>query len=381
MTDTSQQTLTQRAAVLEAFGKPLSIRDDWPIPQALPGSVVVEILSAPLPRYIRTFYEGTIPAPRLEPPFVPNPKALGRIHKVGSGAAALQEGDLVYAEPVLLARDDPDVFLLLGHIKGLPGPRSDRLAEGDFRDGSFQQYQRLPLENVYLINESRIKERGIPFDNLISIANLSVAAGAIFDAGDIRVSDTVVIGPSGGSFGGSAVELALVVGARVVALGRHADQLAELERKLNSPRLTTVVMTGDTDADAAAILAATPDGAGADVYNDWSPGGVPTAPFLPAAERAVKRGGRIVLSGGASGHIEVPFISMVVKKLTVVGSGQCNRQSMQRLIRMIEDGHLDLGPTSGTQVKKFKLDEIYQAIDHAEETTGWRNHTIIVPNN
>ncbi|KAM5347718.1 hypothetical protein ACJ41O_007542 [Fusarium nematophilum] len=371
---------TQRAVVLEEFGKPVSIVDNRPIPEAIPGSVVVKVFASPLVSYLQTFYDGTIPAPRLNPPFVPNPGALGRVYKVGSGAVKINEGDLVYVSTALLGRDDPNTFLLMGHVKGLPGPNTDRLAEGDFRDGSFQQYQRAPLENVFPINEARIKELGIDPINLVSIATLSVSAGAVFEAGKIKVSDTVVIGPSGGSYGGNTVEVALAVGANVIALGRDADKLADLKSRLNHLRLTTVLMTGDVEADAAKIIAATPGGQGVDVYNDWSPGGVPSAPYLPAAERALKRGGRVVLSGGAFGAVEVPYISMVLKKLRVEGSWMCNRESMERIIRMIEDGRIDLGPGSGIQVKQFGLDEIYDAIKHAEQTTRWRNVTILAPN-
>ncbi|EEU38177.1 uncharacterized protein NECHADRAFT_84484 [Fusarium vanettenii 77-13-4] len=370
---------TQRAVVLEEFGKPVSVVNR-PIPEAIPGSVVVKVYAAPLARYLRTFYDGTIPAPRLNPPFVPNPGALGRIYKVGSGAVKLNVGDLVYVSTALVGRDDPNTFILMGHIKGNPGPNTDRLAEGDFRDGSFQQYQRAPLENVFPINERRIKELGIDPINLVSISGLSVAAGAVFEAGDVKVSDTVIIGPSGGTYGGNAVELTLAVGANVIALGRDEEKLAELKNRLKSPQLSTVVMTGDVDADAANIIAATPGGEGADVYNDWAPGGVPSAPYLPAAERALKRGGRIVLSGGAYGHIEVGYISMILKKLRVGGSWMCNRQSMERIVRMIEDGRINLGPDSGIQIKSFGLDEVHDAVDHTEKATRWRNITIVAPN-
>ncbi|KAJ3540439.1 hypothetical protein NM208_g5064 [Fusarium decemcellulare] len=355
---------TQRAVVLEEFGKPVSIVNDRPIPDAIPGSVVVKVFAAPLPRYIQTFYDGTIPAPTLTPPFVPNPGALGRVHKVGSGATKINEGDLVYVSTAILGRDDPNTFIMTGHVKGPPGPNTDRLAEGDYRDGSFQQYQRAPLENVYPINERRIKELGIDPIKLVSLSALSVSAGAVFEAGDIKISDTVVIGPSGGIFGGNTVEVALAVGANVIALGRDAEKLGDLKRRLNSPRLTTLhpevkglmfTMTGPRAASKGRLT-------------------------YPAAEHALKRGGRIVLSGGAFGPVEVPYISVVFKKLKVEGSWMCNRQSMERIIRMIEDGRIDLGPESGVQVKQFELDEVYDAIKHAEETTRWRNITVVAPN-
>ncbi|KAK1511125.1 uncharacterized protein CCOS01_14887 [Colletotrichum costaricense] len=255
----------QRAAVLEQHGKPLVIVEDRPIPEAIPGSIIVKVLAAPLSRYIRTTFDGTILAP---PP-----------------RSAL-----------------------------CPVPKNSR-----FRDGALQQYQRVPLENVYRIDEKLIRELGVDLINLVSISTFSPAAGAIFESAKLKVCDTIIIGPSGGSFGGSAIELALVVGANVVALGRNAELLQAMKQILKSSRLSTALMTGDVDVDAAAILAATPCGGGADVLNDWSPGGVTVAPFLPSAIRALKPGGRIVVSGGSFGFLEVPYISMVFNRLSVEG--------------------------------------------------------------
>ncbi|KXH29079.1 hypothetical protein CSIM01_02148 [Colletotrichum simmondsii] len=376
----SSMPITQRAAVLEQHGKPLVIVKDRPIPEAIPGSIVIKVLATPLSRYARTAFEGTIPAPLLDPPFVPCPRTLGYVHKVGSGTTSFKEGDLVHVEPVVVARDDPNVFIMQGHVKGPPGDKTDRLAKEEFRDGALQQYQRVPLENAYFIDEKLIRELGIDLINLVSISTFSPAAGAIFESANLKVCDTIIIGPSGGSFGGSAVELALAVGANVVALGRNGELLQAMKQSLKSSRLSTVLMTGDVDADAAAILAATPGGGGADVYNDWSPGGVAVAPFLPSAIRALKSGGRIVVSGGAYGVLEVPYISMVFNRLSIEGSFMCNRESMTRLIRMIESGQLDISTEGGTKVRRYGLDEIDMAIAITEETTRWRSHTVVTPN-
>ncbi|UQC81332.1 uncharacterized protein CLUP02_06818 [Colletotrichum lupini] len=194
----SSISITQRVAVLEQHGKPLVIVEDRPIPEATPGSLVVKVLARPLSRYARTAFDGTIPAPLLDPPFVPCPRTLGYVHKIGSGTTSSKERDLVHVEPVVTARDDPNVFIMQGHVKGPPGDKTDRLAEGEFRDGALQQYQRVPLENAYRIDEKLIGELGIDLINLVSISTFSPAAGAIFESAKLKVCDTIIIGPSGG---------------------------------------------------------------------------------------------------------------------------------------------------------------------------------------
>lgn len=67
-------------------------------------------------------------------------------------------------------------------------------------------------------------------------------------------------------------------------------------------------MTGDVEIDTAAILRQTPNGSGAEVYNDWTPGELTgPAPYLSAAVPVLKRGGRVVLRGGSSANLPVPY--------------------------------------------------------------------------
>jgi D-arabinose 1-dehydrogenase-like Zn-dependent alcohol dehydrogenase len=94
----------------------------------------------------------------------------------------------------------------------------------------------------------------------------------------------------------------------------------------------------------------------------------------------IKRGGRIALVGGPRADIEVPYVTAVVKRLKIVGSWMCNRQTMQRTIRMVELGQLDIGPNSGMDVKTFPLEDLYKAIEDVETTNVWRVHTAITPN-
>lgn len=188
------------------------------------------------------------------------------------------------------------------------------------------------------------------------------------------------MGPCGGTFGGSAIEVALAVGANVIALGREAQKMSDLESRLNHPRLTTVVMTGDVKADAAKIGAAAPRSDGIDVYVDWAPNGIKEAPYLPAVLPAIRHGGRIVISGYAYGLLGVPYGDVIARKLRVEGSWMCTRQNMERVIHMIEDGHIDFGPQSGIQVNKFNLDDVHDAVNQTEETTRWRSITVVAPN-
>ncbi|GKT48101.1 alcohol dehydrogenase [Colletotrichum spaethianum] len=368
-----------RALWLSSYSEPLKVID-LPIPEAPTGTVVVQILATPVVPYTHLVHTGKLPQMNIDPPFVPNPNAIGRVHSVGPDATVLKPGDLVYVDATTRARDDPvNAMVMIGHLGGA-GAAGQKLMK-EWRDGALQQYQKVPLENVYPLNEQRlVGELGYDPAELMSIAFYCVPAGSLLEAADIKVAETVIVGPSGGTFGGLAVEVALTVGCNVVALGRSESKLAAMRKKLNNPRLKTVAMTGDEDADAAAILAATPNGAGAEVYNDWTPGELKNPPYLNAALRAVKREGRIVLSGGASETLTIPYAAFGLRNLKLLGKWMCERPTMVQLINMIEGGQLRIGRESGSEIKVFTLDEHHEATEFARDNGAWRNYTAIAPN-
>ncbi|KAI5921455.1 GroES-like protein [Camillea tinctor] len=357
MTSTTQTA--NRALWLSSYDEPLSIKE-LPIPEATTGTIVVRILAAPIVPYAYLAHTGKLAAFRLPLPYVPNPNAVGRVHAVGPDSVRLQPGDLVYVDATVRARDDPNVW----------------------RDGSLQQFQKLPLENAYPLNEHwLLRELGYPAPLLQAIAYYSVAAGAVMEAADVRAGETVVVGPSGGTFGGLAVEVALALGASVVALGRSEAKLSAMRDTLAAgDRFKYVVMTGDDGADAQAIIKATPDGAGADVYNDWSPAELAGPPYLAAAAQTLRRNGRVVLSGGTHGNLTIPYDLAMLKDLKIVGKWMCAPATLHRLIRMIERGALRIGEESGSRLKVFSLEEHHEAVEYARVNGGWRSYTAIAPN-
>ncbi|KAF6828654.1 isopropanol dehydrogenase [Colletotrichum musicola] len=369
---------TNRALWLASYKEPAQVID-LPIPEAPTGTVVVKVLAAPIVPYTHLVHSGLLEALNMPTPYVPNPNAVGRIHAVGPDAVRVKVGDLVYVDATTRGRDDPSKMIMIGHIGG-HGEEGKKLTK-EWRDGSLQQYQKVPLENVYLLDEKRLfGDLGYDPAILHTIAHYSVAAGALLEAADVKVAETVVIGPSGGSFGGLAVEIALTAGANVVALGRSEAKLAAMRKKLNDhPRLKTVVMTGNDDIDAANILKETPNGAGAEIYNDWTPGELKNPPYLSAALRALKREGRIILSGGAT-ELTIPYASFGIRNLKLQGKWMCERRTLEQLIRMIEGGQLQIGKESGTELAVFPLDQHHEAIEHARINGGWRNYTVVAPN-
>lgn len=138
---------THRALILKSTSAPVSL-ETIPIPSATPGSAVVRVLGTYILPYLHSVLNGSLPY-HIELPMIPGANCIGRIHDVGPDATILKPGQLVLCDITVKARDDPDVSILMG----LHGGAAPKLMEGEWRDGSFAEYAKFPLENVFLLDE------------------------------------------------------------------------------------------------------------------------------------------------------------------------------------------------------------------------------------
>lgn len=118
---------------------------------------------------------------------------------------------------------------LLTRLKGF-SDGSKKLMSGEWRDWTYAEYAKVPLENCIPLDEERllgsVENGGLGYstDNLAQIHRLLVAYGGLNDIG-LQAGQTVVIAPATGMFGGRAVEVALAMGAQV---SRHEMHPADI---------------------------------------------------------------------------------------------------------------------------------------------------------
>jgi alcohol dehydrogenase len=134
-----------KAAVLKAFGSPLSIT---PVPDPVLGSgeVIVGVMATRVLAYMNEVFSGERKY-MLALPVVPGPGAIGRVRLTGPDATQLAAGDWVYCDPTVRSRDNalaPDITLQGLSARGDGGLRLQRY----FRDGSWAQQIRVPTENA-----------------------------------------------------------------------------------------------------------------------------------------------------------------------------------------------------------------------------------------
>ncbi|MFI0819011.1 alcohol dehydrogenase catalytic domain-containing protein [Streptomyces sp. NPDC021098] len=358
-----------RAAVLTEFGVPLTVRE-VPDPAAGGGEVLVRVLAAGVLPYAGEVFGGGRAYP-LVPPVVPGTGGVGRVVHAGPDAARLRVGDLVWCDPTVRSRDGvptPDIALQGWSSRGEGGARLAR----HLHDGAFAELMRVPTENAYPLPAeaaddparwSALGVYGIPYGGLL--------------AGGLAPGETLLVSGATGNLGSSAVALALAMGAgRVVAPGRNRAVLGLLAERFG-PRVRPVELTGDEDADRAAMTDAA--GGPVDLVLDLLPPSAPSSATRTAA-MTVREYGRVVLMGGVGmlggPDLALPYPWLMRNSVTVRGQWLCPPAANVGIIRIVASGALDLGAEC---VRTFPLDAVNEAVAYAAAHGGPFDRTVLTP--
>jgi alcohol dehydrogenase len=159
---------------------------------------------------------------------------------------------------------------------------------------------------------------------------------------------------------------------RIVATGRNAQVLADLERRYGA-RVRTVRMTGNEEEDRAQMQRAA--GGPIDVVLDLLPPEASPS-WVRAAALAVRPYGRVVLMGGVRENVSLPYAWMMRYGIEVRGQWMYPRDAVRRLVEMVRSGQISL---EGYVVTEFALDRVNEAVAHATANAGPFNMTVVTP--
>lgn len=356
-----------KAAVLKAFGTPLSV-EDRPAPTLGTGEVIVDVAATPMLAYAAEVYSGERNYP-IELPIVPGGGCVGRVRAFGPDATKLAVGDWVYCDSTVRARDDrlaPDIILQGLIAPGEAGLRLQRY----FHDGSFAEQVRTPTENVTRIGAITPQEAA----QWCALGALLVPFGGLL-AADLKAGEVALVNGATGKFGSAGVAVALAMGAAcVIATGRNASVLADLTRRFGE-RVRTVTMLGEETEDRARIIEAAP--APIDLMLDLLPPAA-TIAQVRAGVLAVRPNGRVVLMGGvgmAGGPgLDLPYPWLMQNNITVRGQWMYPPEAVGRMVALIRAGLVDLGQFTTTA---FELDDVNAAVAHAAANAGPFKTTVV----
>ncbi len=311
-----------RAMVLDRPGTPL-VMGERPVPQPGQGEILVEVAACGVCRTDLHVVDGDLPNPKL--PVVPGHEIVGRVAAMGPGVAGLRPSERV-GVPWLGATCGVCAYCRSGRENLCDRP----LLTGYTRDGGYATHTLADARFAFALGEN---------GDAAAIAPL-LCAGLIGWRSYRMAGEGEALGLYG--FGAAAHILAQVAawqGRRVHAFTRAGDTVSQ-----NFARSLGAVWAGGSDElppeplDAAIIFA-------------------PVGALVPAALRAVKKGGRVVCGGIHMSDIpSFPYAILWEERQLV---------SVANLTRSDAREFLAIAPQAGIkmQVTRYPLAQANAALD------------------
>jgi D-arabinose 1-dehydrogenase-like Zn-dependent alcohol dehydrogenase len=229
---------------------------------------------------------------------------------------------------------------------------------GNHIDGAYAEYVAVPAKDVLDLPES------VPLEEASIIADaISTPYHAVKNRAQVRPGDNVVVFGCGG-VGINAVQLSAAVGARVIAVDINEKKLA-WAKEFGADDL---INASEVERVSKAVKKLT--GGGADVAMEV----IGNPRTIEEAFECVRVGGRLCVVGYTHEAISVVAGKIMFKELEVVGSLGCRPVDYVPLIRMVEQGKIDV---KRQVTHRFSLDDIRKAFDVMKEGVSLRS--IVVP--
>jgi len=312
---TSARTVptTMQAAVVENFGKPLTLKE-LPIPVPGPGQILIRTEACGVCHTDLHAASGDWPVkPTL--PFVPGHEAIGIVTTLGAGVSNVKVGDRVGV---------PWLFSACGHCEYCLSANETVCPDAQFggysKNGGFAEYILADPNYVALI------PAGLSANDAATIVCAGVTTYKGIKETKAKPGEWIAISGVGG-LGHLAIQYAKAMGLSVCAVDIDDGKL-EHAKRLGADAVVNAKV-GDV-ADAVQTIT----GGGAH-------GVLITAPSLPAFKQGVamtRRRGTCVLVGLPPGDFPVPLFDVVAKCITIRGSFVGTREDMAESLAFAASG-------------------------------------------
>jgi alcohol dehydrogenase len=231
--------------------------------------------------------------------------------------------------------------------------------QAQWRNGTYSDAAHMPASVLTSLPKALDP---VPAERLAALSKFAVPYGGLLK-GRLAAGERLIVNGATGYFGSAAVLLGVAMGAaHVVAAGRNRPALAALAAA-GGPRVTTVALTGDSDADARALREAA---GGADLALDIV-GRAESASATRATLHALRRGGRLVLMGSVKEPLPLLVGEMLANDWHVMGCFMYPKEAPARLAAMAACGLLDLAKIN---VRAFPLRDLESALETASRMRG-----------
>jgi NADPH:quinone reductase-like Zn-dependent oxidoreductase len=308
-----------RVVALHKHGGPeVLVEEDWPAPEPGPGEVLVRVEAVAL-NHLDLWVRRGIPGLKLEYPHILGSDVAGEVAALGPGVADIPIGQKIIVNP------------------GISCGRCRECLSG--RDNLCRQYSILGEH----VRGGYAELIVVPAVNVVPRpAGLSVAEAAAFPLATLTAwqmlverarvveGETVVVLGAGSGVGTAGVQIAKLLGARVIATAT-SDAKLERVRELGADDVINTV-----SEDLVEGVRRRTGKRGADVIFEH----IGKALFAKAI-LACARGGRIVTCGATSGHdATIDLRHIFFRQIDILGSTMGSKGMMYDIVTHIAAGHL-----------------------------------------
>lgn len=311
--------MTMRALrVHEHGGFEKLVLDDVPMPEPGPGQVRVALRAVGI-NHLDTWVRRGVPGHTFPLPMTLGSDGAGVVDAVGEGVESMARGD--------------EVVVLPGVSCGVCAPcqsGSDMLCRhyhilGESRDGVAAEYAVLGVENL------APKPRNLSMAEAASVALVfQTAWHMLVRRAELRAGETVLVHAGLSGVGSAAVQIAKLLGARVIATAGGAEKCARVA-ELGADHVIDYLAVEFPGA----VLAIAGKG-GVEVVVEH----VGEATFAGSLE-CLGRGGRLVTCGATTGgQVELRLHQVFFKSLSVLGSTMGSKGDLRRVLLLFDRGLL-----------------------------------------
>ena len=318
---------TMKAAVVRAFGSPLTI-EEVPVPSPGPGEVLVKIVATGVCHTDLHAAAGDWPL-KPTPPFIPGHEGAGIVTALGSGVAGIKEGD-----PVGIAWLHDACGACEHCMTGWETLCESQHNSGYAVNGSFAEYAIGAAAYVGRLPANP------DFAQLAPILCAGVTTYKGIKQTEARPGEWIAISGIGG-LGHVAIQYAKAMGLHVAALDVTEEKLA-LARSLGAD---IAVNAAAVDA-VAAVTEATSGGAHGVLVTAVSPRAFSQAIAL------TRRRGTVALVGLPPGDFPTPIFDVVLKGITIRGSIVGTRKDLAEALAFAAEGKVK------AHIHEAKLDDV-----------------------
>ncbi len=301
-----------KAAVVEAFGKPLVIRE-MPVPEPKADQVLIRFEASGVCHTDLHAANGDWPV-KPNPPFIPGHEGVGRVAAVGANVKHVKEGDRVGV---------PWLHTACGYCPScrtgwetLCGKQQNT---GYSVNGSFAEYGLADPDFVGRLPDNLEMGPAAP----LLCAGVTTYKG--LKETEVKPGEWVAISGIGG-LGHLAVQYAKAMGMHVAAVDIHPEKL-ELAKSLGADIAVDARQAGAVDA--------------LHKQTGGMHGVLVTAVSPPAFEQAfnmMRSKGTMALVGLPPGKMALPIFDTVLKRITVRGSIVGTRQDLEEALQFGGEG-------------------------------------------